>query len=384
MTSRISFFFLLLILTFGCSKEIDLEQSSDSLVTTENLTYLEHLCQLGVNTENAEFYTDYIVVNDVAFSKEGLTTMVDAHPQENLSEAASSRNNAISNVPYISRSGNILFAIHPSISEDLGSSWPQAIKNALANYERISGSRINFTEVRNPSRNISGINFRSDLDRNLPYCMRNLKAAASAFFPSRGNFHGFISISASATSNHSSCAKETLVRHEVGHTLGLLHTGSNSSPGNCFSQSVSGRLIETTNNPSNSIMSNAAGVRPTDCRQLSSDDIYACTALYPRSYAPGTLRINVTSSSFTNSTLAINYRGSVSTSSAPYKIDIQVRNSSNRLLQTHTYFSRTGSDTKGGVLKNIPPGTYSFQARISNFRGDYVVNSQKVYKTITL
>lgn len=121
---------------------------------------------------------------------------------------------------------HITFHILPSVLNDCGQDWVNAIHYAAQSYNDLPGTTINFSYRSNP--NHAELLIGSNRDVILPYNVRTLSptAIAKARVGAVGNNPGeYIAIN-HLKDNHG--PKTATIIHEFGHILGLYHTNSKS------------------------------------------------------------------------------------------------------------------------------------------------------------
>ncbi len=247
---------------------------------------------------------------------------------------------------------NITYFIRPSVLADCGVNWFNVIAVAAADWTGLSNCRVNIgrTFVESSADIIIG----SDIDTGMPLQAQNLPfgVTAIAAFPMDGVPGRFISINASLDWMPK---KRSTIIHEMGHTLGFWHTGTNEAQ----------RVHGTPANESGSVMNlsqwnGGSNFKPGDIRMARM--------FYPDTYNMPT---NFNAQNLGGGELGISYRNPANLTRPYYWIRLAVYNTNGNIISVQYRRSTvSGSNNSHNFILYGWKGTYLFALRGCNFRRD--------------
>ncbi len=375
------------LISLRCSTEQDDVSTSASQqyedlrsAAPEIYGYLE--CQ-GFDLAGAKLYDEYVVVEGVAIRRDLISKNIEAAEQSPTNGRTDQYVVSLTPTGVVDFSNvtNIKYYIHSSIA-NLTGDWEGAIHDALDDWENISNCRVSFVETTSISS--ADIRFFNDAATGvstsyMPVCARNIPGDSHmAAYPSNGEPGSWVSIN-----NHwntsSQGNRETIIRHEVGHTLGLRHDNS-SSEGAVTSCGVNiGLSVKLTGTPtveSSSVMDNSV-FTSTTVRNFTSNDKKAATFLYPEGQSAVVIN-TLTQYYKTSSSKDIKFT-MTSPSVRMYRYHVErLPPWSSTPVQTSEYV--TTSNTFW--MYNVPHGTWRFRINGLNYGED--VTTPGIMKTVTV
>lgn len=295
---------------------------------------------------------EYLDDGQVTYDSDGLVFLQDIeHDQEveNFNFDFSTEHNSLTSrqkainsngLVSINTVNSIKYFIDPSIGliNTNNGTWTQAIIDAANDWTNIANCRVSFIKVTTFAQ--AQVGFFADNSTQLPIGARNLPNGtfARACFPSNGLPGKYISINdLFENGQFFSTVKRDIMRHEIGHTLGLHHTENPVDPYYVFphpcGQAEGSNLIIGTSSSDNLSVMNAATCGQQ--AQFSSNDIKAAQFLYPDNYMTPEIT-NITSSN-NGSTVTINTK--TITGQMPYRVIVLRYNTNNQLQQSHDFFT---------------------------------------------
>ncbi len=350
---------------------------------TELYDYLD--CQ-GFDLTDAKLYDEHVLVEGDLYIRLDVIRKKIEEGKQDISAGRTSQ--FVVNTGSVVDFNNVLnidYFIDNSVGPIPGD-WEGAIDAATQDWEDISSCRVSFNEV--ATAGAADIIFYADNDTALPACARNLGGAyAAAEFPADGQPGSWISINdadPSATQGN----RETVIRHEIGHTLGFRHDDpingndelvnytSTTTPPACGNDVLgANKLVGTPTSDGSSIMIPVFGTSTTI--DFSSNDEEASIYLYPAGYsAPviSSLTQYYASPTTKDVKVTMSYQ---SVRMYRYRVE-RLPPWSSTPVQTNEY-TTTGSTF---WLYDVPHGTWDFRITSLNYARDATMPGIKKQVTI--
>ena len=200
--------------------------STNTAEVTDVDRALEILAKRGYDVSKHEVYTQkvgekkkfVVVEDDHMFSIKDLL-----NPKPFADELGRSKQYRTNNLLSSSQVQNIRVAIYQgsSASYAVPSKWATKTRENFANWNAISGTKVNFTEVSYSSGNYDVVVYVDDLGAPTP---QGMTIARSTFPESNGDAGSTVIINSHALNSFSDSKIEFTMTHEFGHTLGFRHT----------------------------------------------------------------------------------------------------------------------------------------------------------------
>ncbi|WPR75500.1 M57 family metalloprotease [Algoriphagus sp. NG3] len=399
---RISFLVGLVIfnilVTVRCSIDGVSPESTDSLVKEEEINTIDQFsltpelyyqepevfeylkCQ-GFDLRNVKLYDEHVMIEgDLSIPLEIIRSNIARNSNDPNAQFVVNEGGvvAFSNVSPIS------FFIDGSVST-INGNWAGAIRTAAQSWQNITNCRVSFNEVFTAAQ--ADIVFYADNSMNLPVCGRNIDGYAAAEFPGGGMPGRWISINRNDLSTTQG-NRETVIRHEIGHSLGFRHDDPHGNPNpepvnwNGCGNALFGanRLRNTPAIETSSIMRKSVDNNVTV--NFTSNDMRAARFLYPDSYTfPA---INNIAQFSTLDPMAKDIR--ITINYQPFQL---YRYTAQRIppwssfpVQVADHFPAPNSNTFVFWLLNVPHGTWKFQINSSNYGRDANAPSSSVQYTV--
>ncbi len=266
MKYRLFLFLFFCFSIISCSEEegfvekVELKEQQPYFLEDESI--LKRIEDLGFVAEKVLVYEDYFILeNDIALSRE---LVEDFKKQTAVAPSLA--------MDFIN-TDDVTFFIHPSVSSlNGGTSWIDAIRDAVIDWNSIANCSINLIEVF--SQNDANITIYADNSSSAPASHRNLPSNvwARATFPENGDAGSIMSINDNPPATLNLNGRVSIMRHEFGHCLGFHH----STIGTSGTTTI---LCGTNTNDPTSIMKPT--LSGTSVVNLNQDDIRGARLLYP-------------------------------------------------------------------------------------------------------
>jgi predicted Zn-dependent protease len=383
----ITLFTLTIMITISvasCKKEVGTENVKTNIQEPLDDANKSILSCMGFATSNAMNLGDYAhLEDDILISKETLTELANA--KEN------SADNALQTRQYVSgalvsmnKVNNIKVYIDGQITNNSSNKdWNKAIEQALTDWNNVPNCSVYFSLTTSISSSNLAILYRSS--PLLPANWNNYSKQTTtglACFPNNGNLGRFISI-LPVSSVTTLEGKKRLMRHEIGHTLGLRHPCIDESTSREYdgcSKIINGKnLIQGTRECDSISVMRQFNVGDDVSKNLiiSANDTKAIQYLYPDTYNVPTKTGQTFTSIPFSSKKSINFILNAPTNPV-YRVKIERYSISGTLQETYKF--------EGAGLANLfnfqcPTGTWNFKIFRENY-GTYSVASSTYKLTI--
>lgn len=374
---------LFALLVFSCTKE-DVSSSEDSTsfkgldLFTHNREVYDYLQCQGFDLSKARLYDEHVTLGDFALQLDE----IEAAQKKDKEDSGGRTSQYVVNTTGVVSFANVMditYFIDPSVSPIESGAWVNAINTATQNWEDITNCRVNYQSV--ASAGAADLIFYSSSSTSLPACARNLPGGvyAMAEFPGSSQSGRWISINPSDVSDTQG-NRETVIRHELGHTLGFRHNNAGATepanPSSCGNSILGANLLSgTPTSDGSSVMVPSIGTTTTI--NFSTNDRKSAGFLYPEgitipvltnvySYykTPTTRDVQLVMSNPANRTYRYQAERLPPWGSSP--------------VQTAEYTSTSNTFW----LYNVPLGTWNFRIAGTNYARDVWFNGNSIQFTV--
>lgn len=366
---------------FSCKKEMvnsDAKSPINSDELSEKSYYEDLVCEAGFETENMKICGEYIIVEgDIILKKDALI------PNSSLEGQVTQRNYSI--LPSLLPERYIVSPIYYQIDPSVNGLWTTAIIDAIAEWNEIEGCLVEFlpaivdissgkkNETNPTSSPLNELTFAFTGASIVPSCMGN-PSIASARFPSGGNVGNMIIINPDDPCSSTGC-RINVIKHEIGHVLGLRHTNIDFDEG--ITTTVCGTNITplhiiSTSNESSSIMWAGNGSSDDPNEPLSFADKASATSMYPSSYSGTELNVVFEFQEDQQGNVIGYYfdYDIINCPTRPYKVEVKFYDSNGNIAGTDTFYGSV-SGISNIYNNNGPNGCFTFYATLTDFKGAY-------------
>lgn len=349
-----------ILFIFSCSKnrEINVQDNVDQ-------TILDKLDCLGFSSENVQMLDEntILIENDLILEKDMILNP-EKHGFHVHSDIEDRQYAAGTGVLSAANYGNITYWIDPAVPAN----WVTAINEATTDWNAIASCNVNFTQVLNaPNAGDNCVVFTTHSTAN-PVALSRAPAAcfaipgatfARGMFPIGGLVGSAVIINLASNTTPNADGRRTIMRHEIGHTLGYRHADAvANSEGNvaCGGVNVGAPTLicGTPSAESTSIMwSTTTG---TVLVPFTNNDLRAARLLYPDGIPQGI----ITMTSYNRNSGRIWF----SCGSANW--------SRMRVVRTSNGVVKYDGCTSGGTFFEMDTGTspYTYTVTYFNYAGD--------------
>ncbi len=363
-------FCILLCLAFLCTTCTKNTDTTLHEIDAEQQAMLDFLALKGFNPDSISFEAeDLIYENDMVIFGDQLRQLMDGtlatapipEPEEadwKTGLASDRQRGHVEDSRHHTVAANavndIRYFVRASVANDCGNGWVNAIHRSANRWTDLNYCRVTLVEV--SSQSSADLIFASDLDPILPASMQNLdnSTLARAGLSFDGMVSPFVSIN-SDKDNQIRYFKTTAIMHEIGHTIGLMHTGTNEGQ----------HLHGTPQNQLLSIMNTNVGAAGP---YFQSGDARAARLFYPSSLPTPT---NFSISRPSSGTVRIEYSNPNFQTRPYYWVRLQKYDANQNLIAES--FVRATVNGLGDHTINWGghgTGTFHFAVRAYNFRRD--------------
>ncbi len=368
----------LAVVFVGCHKEnAPTIPNSNSTHKEVPSALMDQLDCMGADTTGAYMVGDHIVLEgDIAMTEAQLNYLSELRPSNPM--GVSDRQQAVpeANAVTISNVADIVFFIDPSVATipNYGQNWVNAIRTATANWTAISNCRVKYTETTNSTNPNIRLRFFRDNNPGLPAALRDLTptdcstgcVVAAACFPSGGQPGAFVSINDHPGPNELwgyQSLRESIMRHEIGHTLGLWH---NNSPADAVDTNCNGAPLTNPTLINGTPLDDIFSIMRVGAYSLNftANDLAAARYMFPDTYNTPVVN-NYTISSNTSTTRLVTFNVNLPTPQVPYRVRILRRHPWSTTPVQEYIFDLPQSQTSFGVVS--PTGTWNFIVQRENY-----------------
>lgn len=360
-------FFSFSLLIVSCEKDpVQIEE----LNTTDD-RIINHVESMGYDRDKIRVKDDFVIHEDIIWSKSQLLSYINGEiiPDNSIdcqdelgceemvditnTYVADSRQRSQTRYHIVSQSNvkYIKYYIHPSVLNDCGQAWINAIAQARTEWNGIANSRVFLQETN--LQQIADIVIRSGTE---------LPAIAWATVATYGNVGSSLVIH---KDQDNFPHKKLVIMHELGHNLGFYHTDL-----------YDGVLLHgTTNNDPLSVFNSGANNNLPN--KFSSKDIRAIRLLYPNQLRKPSY---FSATKISAGKVRIKYRNMEKSLKPFYWIRVLKYDSNGNLLGRKDFKSDSNSNGYDSVVwgGHTPNKTYKFAVRGLNYKKD--VHSSRTSK----
>jgi len=376
---------LSLLLFFSCQKggadHFQPEQKK------ENQEILDYLIDQGFDLDLIDFKKDGVIYDrDAIWPRSYLLSLSRGElqvppppvdPDLEISQVASTRQviydfEANLQITIASDKVNrLLYFIQPSVAQDCGSAWVNAVRNAIQEWEDISHCRVAFIESNTEAG--SDITFASDLDPILPASHLNIPAftVAAASSPLLGGIPGrYVCINVNP--GFIVLKKKAAMMHEIGHTLGFMHLNQVGVGTHLF-----GTPVFEANSPMNPYIDQWTAT-------FRRGDLRAARLMFPDDLITPS-SVSITKFHLIPGTVKIRYRNVDFVEKPYYWLRIYKWDANGNFMDYKDVRSNTLDNNGWHTVKWTGHGSGTFQFAIKGFNFKQDVGSwQTVRQTVTL
>lgn len=366
--------FLLFPFLFQCSQS-DHEDIQPQELSPDILDAIEKL-GLSKGKESIYEFPEYVRIGHITYLKSTILDMANEPCNTKSKEEKEDKEKAtvfsqLNHYPYTSHTiyyyvGSVLKNARPGIE-----SW---IDDAVSDIESLPQTNLNFQKVYSPvATSSNGINFyhRSEAsdcmvrepgeDEGFP-----ITKDAGAMYPGNHQVGGEVMFNPHHL-NAGEMALRRTIKHEMGHTLGLLHNSDGS--GNSAESPCQAGLYTSFRFPGTSVSGGIMTAFSNNVMDFNADEKYTLEAMYPVSYNSVFANLtNVNTGPFGNFYQA-NF--DVVSSRRSYEFKVRLLKNGNPVSGAQTYYRNGRNITQRIIWKRIPsPGSYTVELTYRNYKGD--------------
>ena len=361
LTSSLSFFFIATLLVFLTSCGQDFSTTENGINEPSESEMLSHLAALGYDMDLLHFDGDFVIYEDIAIAKENIIADI-TNPQleeadEDLPPSVNSRHRGVTidhALTYGNSVNGLKIWIAPSLLRDIGPKVHQSVFDAVEEYSKIENTSLRMKIVDNQED--ADITIASDLDGTIfpetspfydvhPYTM----LANVAF---RGHAGPYVAVDPKWENINYNTIKSAMM-HELGHTIGLHHTGTSSGE----------HIASTPEENTLSIMNPQA----INTGEWSAFDKKAIRLYYAKQLSRPT-RITA---SVKNNAVTINYTNPKKTWEPYYWVRVYRYDANNNFEAYEDFQADVNVNGRGAITwENQPAGDYTYRVKGMRYKKD--------------